>query len=224
MWCGGKCRRCKVRRQDQPRRSTCTTWWRTIRSVSLSQLRLSWSCTGSRAVTATPPEKSPRVACDIDVHEFSVLQMSRDLAEQPSNWLRPRRNRWRWWWCRQVDRSFRSSPQLSSDIKGWLVWPTLTREKLLTSSDQRPFRSWPLDNSSDIRLGGRRSQACVRLYLAMASECSVRVVCRYRPQNSIEEQSGGKVVAKFPSRDSVNHNVRLCDLANLAWIWCGERR
>ena len=72
MWCGGKFRRCKVRRQDQPRRSTCKTWWRTTRSVSLSW---DWAdqCTGSRAVTATPPEKSPRVACDIDVHDARVL-------------------------------------------------------------------------------------------------------------------------------------------------------
>ena len=41
----------------------------------------------------------------------------------------------------------------------------------------------------------------------MADECNVRVVCRYRPHNKIEERQGGKQVCSFPSKESVNQSV-----------------
>eukprot|EP00117_Sycon_ciliatum_P046007 scpid28833/ scgid5520/ Kinesin heavy chain len=43
----------------------------------------------------------------------------------------------------------------------------------------------------------------------MADECSVRVVCRYRPHNKIEEAQGGQQVCSFPSDGSVNQNGRV---------------
>lgn len=35
--------------------------------------------------------------------------------------------------------------------------------------------------------------------MADASECNIKVVCRFRPLNDSEEKAGSKFIVKFPS-------------------------
>lgn len=41
------------------------------------------------------------------------------------------------------------------------------------------------------------------------SECNIKVVCRFRPHSSAEVKSGGSLVAKFPSSDTLIHSVSI---------------
>lgn len=40
-----------------------------------------------------------------------------------------------------------------------------------------------------------------------ASECNIKVVCRFRPLNDSEVKMGSKYIAKFPSDDCVGISV-----------------
>ena len=44
---------------------------------------------------------------------------------------------------------------------------------------------------------------------ADASECNIKVVCRFRPQSASEDQQGGGLTVKFPANDTVIHAVSL---------------
>jgi len=39
--------------------------------------------------------------------------------------------------------------------------------------------------------------------MANASECGIKVMCRFRPLNSSEKARGDKFLAKFPSQEQV---------------------
>ena len=41
----------------------------------------------------------------------------------------------------------------------------------------------------------------------MADECSVKVFCRVRPQNAMEEASDGRMSIKFGENTALSHNV-----------------
>lgn len=52
--------------------------------------------------------------------------------------------------------------------------------------------------------------------MANASECGIKVMCRFRPLNSSEKARGDKFLAKFPSQEQVTfgQGVRFLYLKN----------
>ena len=46
-----------------------------------------------------------------------------------------------------------------------------------------------------------------------ASECNIKVVCRFRPQSKSEERIGGTIMVKFPSNDTLIHSVSLAEVS-----------
>ena len=41
------------------------------------------------------------------------------------------------------------------------------------------------------------------------AECNIKVVCRVRPLNAVEEKSGSKFILKFPTDDSISIGVSI---------------
>ena len=63
---------------------------------------------------------------------------------------------------------------------------------------------------------------------ADASECNIKVVCRFRPQSASEDQQGGGLTVKFPANDTVIHAVslskRTCNFERLLHPWFRSSR
>ena len=51
----------------------------------------------------------------------------------------------------------------------------------------------------------------------MANECNVKVFCRVRPQNALEEATDGRMSIKFGEKTALSHNVGSYTLSYFAF-------
>lgn len=79
-------------------------------------------------------------------------------------------------------------------------------------------------NNSDIRLNFTRTTPLILVRLVIStwyimadktqqqqpepSECTIKVFSRFRPQSEAETRSGGEMIVKFPTTDTVIHSGR----------------
>ena len=50
-----------------------------------------------------------------------------------------------------------------------------------------------------------------------SDECNIKVVCRVRPLNEVEERAGSKFILKFPTDDSISVGVGMRRLQQLSF-------